>query len=76
MHENRPLAHTGGDAQAALTLLAIEGLHDAARNYARTNFKISWFPYCTARYGEKEQKTLELSIYFMEGFEISSECVC
>ena len=23
----------------------IEGLHDAARNYARTIFKISWFPF-------------------------------
>ena len=37
---------------------------------------ISWFPSCTARYGEIHQKTLELFIYFMEGIETLTECVC
>ena len=26
--------------------------------------------FCTTRYEEKQQKTFELSIYFMEGYEI------
>ena len=35
------------------------------------------FPFIQrAGYGGKQQKMLELSIYFMEGFEISTECVC
>ena len=57
-------------------LVRIEGLHDAARTYAPTIFQNLLVSFCTARYGEKQQKTLELLIYFMEGFEISSECAC
>ena len=54
----------------------IEGLHDAVRTYARTIFQNLLVSFCTAQYGEKQQKPPELSIYFMEGFEISSKCMC
>ena len=54
----------------------IEGLHNAVRTYSRMIFKNLLVSFCTARYGEKQQKPLKLSIYFMEGFEISPECVC
>ena len=36
-------------------LCIIEGLHDAARNYARTIFKIAWFPFAQ-RSMEKNNK--------------------
>ena len=58
------------------TLQSIEGLHDAVRTYACMIFQNVLVSFRTALYGEKQQKTLELSIYFMEGFEISSKCVC
>ena len=58
------------------SLWPIEGLHDAARTSTRTIFQNLLFSVYTARYREKRQKSLELSIYFIEGFEISSECVC
>ena len=54
---------------------SIEGLHDTVCTYARTIFQNLLVSFCTAWYGEKQQKTLELAIYFMEWFEISSEGV-
>ena len=47
----------------------MEGLHDAVRTYTRTILHIFWFPFCTARYREKQLK-MGLLIYFMEEFEI------
>ena len=44
--------------------------------YMRTILTNLLVSYCTAGYGEKERKMLELPIYFMEGFEISTKCVC
>ena len=36
---------------------------------------ITSFPFCTSRYGEKQDKTLELLIYFIEGVEMLTEGV-
>ena len=33
----------------------MEGLHDAVRTYTRTIFPRSLFPFCMARYGEKQE---------------------
>ena len=52
------------------TTRVMEGLHDAVRTYARTMFQNLLVSFCTARYEEKQQITLELSIDFMEGIEI------
>ena len=34
-----------------------------------------WFPFCMAQYRVKQQSKLLLSIYFIAGFEISTEHV-
>ena len=52
-----------------------EGLHDAVSTHTRTIFPHLWFPFCMARYGEKQQNMLVLLIYFIAKFEISTECV-
>ena len=36
---------------------------------------ISWFPFCSAQYREKQQKGLELLNYFMEGIKTNRVCV-
>ena len=57
-------------------IMHIEGLHNAVRTYVSMIFQNLLVSFSTARYGEKQQKALELLIYFMERSEISSECVC
>ena len=51
----------------------IEDLHDAVRTYARKILQQLLVSFCIAQYGEKQQKLLEFSIYFMERFKISPE---
>ena len=53
----------------------IEGLNNAVHTYTGTRFPRSWFPFCMVRYGEKQQNTVLLLIYFIGRFEISTECV-
>ena len=64
----------GGEGRDTAT--SIEGLHKAIRTYTCTIYPTPWFPFCMARYTEKQQKMLELLIYFIEGIKISTECVC
>ena len=54
----------------------IEGLHYAIRTYTRTILPRCLVSFCVARYGEKQQKTLELLIYFAERFKLSTKCEC
>ena len=54
----------------------IEGLHDAVHTQYAGLCPAAWFPFYMALYGEKQQKTLELLIYFIERIKISTECVC
>ena len=54
----------------------IEGFRNALRSCARMILQHLLVSSCTAQCGEKQQKTLELSIYFVEVFEIPTECVC
>ena len=50
---------------------ARQGTHLRAHDFSKS------LGFLVAQHGEnQQQKTLELTIYFMEGFEISSECVC
>ena len=54
----------------------IEGLHDAVGTLHVHDVAHLLVCFCTERCGEKQPKLLELLIYFLEGFEISSGCVC
>ena len=53
-----------------------EGLHDAIRTYARTILHRCLVSFDMARYREKQQKTLELLIYFAERFKNIAPNVC
>ena len=49
-----------------------EGTHLSTHNFAMT----MCFLFCMAQNREKQQKILELLIYFVTGFKISAACVC
>ena len=54
----------------------IMSLHDAVCTYAHTTLLHLLVSFSIAWCGEKQQNLLELLIYFMEGFKISTVCVC
>ena len=56
---------------------SIEGLHDTVRTFARTKIQNLLVSFCTAPYGEKQQKTLELSILlYGRIWNFIRVCVC
>ena len=56
---------------------SIEGLHDAVRTHTRKILprRLVSFLFCMARYREKQQKTFEVLIYFIERIKIPGKCV-
>ena len=74
--ENRNEKPAHRTSQKQVHCKAIEGLHDAVCTYARTILSKSLGFLLHSAVWRKQQKTLELSIFFMEKFEISSRCVC
>ena len=52
----------------------IEDLH-MVRTYMQTVLPAPWFPFCIARYGEKQQNMLLFRIYFITGFKFTTKCV-
>ena len=75
IHVNQNLLQLPVSKPPKISTYKIEGLHDVVRTYTHTILPAAWFPFCMARYREK-QKTLEPLIYFTEWFEISTKCVC
>ena len=62
--------------QEALTKAALVFSVESLHTYKRTILQHLLVSFCTGWYEGKQQKMLELLIYFMEGFEISSERLC
>ena len=55
----------------------MEGLHGTVHTHTCTILsRLVSFSFCMAWCREKQQKMLELWIYFIEGIKISTECVC
>ena len=62
--------HVRGAYPVVKTLYtAIESLHDAERTYTRAILPRSLVSFCMARYGEKQQKTLELRMRITPGIK-------